>query len=204
MTTLQDYLDDNSVDLVDSILTDPDGNAYSYSDKAGKAIWAMYRYAMMNCKPTEKYITRWIQRGRDMVYNLDERYSQLFKAYEALKDAGRATSLDMTDTSKVVTDSLNTTENEGDVTVTGETIPQYADASADSWLNSRAITDDDTKQTAKGQVVNTATATTMGGNLPIELMNRMRNGLFNPYYSYAEELSELWVPFYVDEGCWCE
>lgn len=203
MTTLQDYLDDNSVDLVDSILTDPEGNAYSYSEKAGKAIWATYRYAMMNCRSSEKSITRWIQRGRDMVYNLDERYAQLFTAYEALKTAGKPTSIDMTDSGTTTTDATGDSAGTDKRTDTNEVIPQYADASQDSWLNSRAVSDGSSSGTTHEESTTTYSNTVTGGNLPIELMNRMKDGLFNPYLDFARALSDLWVPFFVDEGCDC-
>lgn len=132
MTTLDEYLENNSVDLVDSILTDPDGNAYSYSEKAGKAIWATYRYAMMNCRSAEKSVTRWIQRGRDIAYNLDERYAQLFTAYETLKTEGKPTSIDMTDTGTSKSSASGTTAGTTKDTFTTEAIPQYTDASSDT------------------------------------------------------------------------
>lgn len=203
MISLDSYLEDNSVDLVDSILTDPDGNAYSYSNKAGKAIWATYRYAMLNCKPTEKYITRWIQRGRDIAYNMDERYSQLFTAYEALKTAGTPTSIDITDkaTTTVESESSNTGSNSN--TDTSEAIPQYANASEDSWLTGRGISNGSNTGSSTGKATTTENRSSTGGNLPIELIQRMKAGLFNPYLEYAGEFRDLFVPFFIDEcGCY--
>lgn len=204
MITLDSYLEDNSIDLVDSILTDPDGNAYSYSEKAGKAIWAMYRYALMNCMPAEKYINRWIQRGRDIAYNLDERYSQLFTAYESLKTAGKPVSIDITDTGTTTTETEGSSTGTSENTDTSEAIPQYADASQGTWLTGRGKSSGSNSGTSTGKATVTENRSSTGGSLPVELMQRMRNGLFNPYLEYAGEFENLFVPFYIDEsGCDC-
>lgn len=204
MTTLADYLEDESVDLVDSILTDPDGNAYSYSTKAGRAIWATYRYAMLNTCASESGIERWIQRGRDIAYNLDERYSQLFAAYESFKTAGTLTSIDITETTTTTSSTEQSGTDSSSTTATSEDLPQYASASSGTWLTGRNASDGSGTTTGKSDTTATMSHASTGGALAGELIERMRDGLFNPYLEYAGEFRDLFVPFWSDEcGC-CE
>lgn len=218
MITIQEYLDDNSVDIIADVLTDADGNAYSYATKAGRAIWAMYRYAPMNTCDSDDGIKRWIQRGKDMAYNLDERYAQLFTAYENFKATGDLTSIEskqkqVTATGGTVANTgsvTNTNKDDKVITTTAEAIPQYQKASDGTWLTGRNVS------TPNGTVVDTRvddtavttnmTATTditgISGVIPSELIERMRNGLFNPYLEYAREYRSLFIPFWFDEcGC---
>lgn len=218
MISLQSYLDDNSVDLVQSFLEDPDGNAYSYATKAGRAIWANYRYAIMNTCGDSDGIGRWIQRAKDIAYNMDERYSQLFTAYENFKATGDITSIAIKQKQTIVTDGTlkntgnvtNVNTNEQVVTGTTEAIPQYQNASEGEWLTERTkstpegnITDkrtDDT--TAKTDSTVTTDIEGTAGVLPSELIQRMKDGMFNPYLEYAGEFRSLFVPFWIDEcGC---
>lgn len=217
--SLQSYLDDNSTDLIADVLTDADGNAYSYATKAGRAIWATYRYAIMNTCGDDDGIKRWIQRGQDIAYNMDERYSQLFAAYEQFKSTGVLTDINIGQKQTAVTDGTvkntgtvtNVSDDDRKITGTTEAIPQYSDASNGTWLTGRTgtatdgdLTDtrtDDT--TAKTDATVTTTIEGTGGVLSNELIRRMKDGLFNPYLEYAREFATLFVPFWVDEcGCW--
>lgn len=252
MYSLQSYQDENSVDLVASFLEDPDGNAYSYATKAGHAIWANYRYAIMNTCGDSDGIKRWVQRAKDIAYNCDERYSQLFTAYENFKATGDITSIAIKQ--KQTTGTHGTVVNTGDVTNTNtnnqtvigttEAIPQYANAGGIKTItknpqidsdgkvvkddNGKIVYDTDTvetenswltgrtKTTPEGTIVDkrddNTTATTdvattteidgTAGVLPSELIQRMKDGMFNPYLEYADEFRSLFVPFWIDEcGC---
>lgn len=236
MYSLQSYLDDTGTDLVADWM-----DGYSYADKSAKAIWALYRYAVINACNTETGITRWIQRCKDIAYQLDERYSQLITAYESLKESGDATSIKIIDKSTTTTtdkgtsdQSTSTTDNRtaktttvtddgatSETTTTSEDIPQSADASASQWLNNRettkGATTQDTTVTEDSTGTDTGTATVTEsdtrdgtsttertstyGLIPLELFQRMKDGLFNPYYEYAQEFRDMFMPFYADECC---
>ncbi len=201
--SLQDYLEANEIDLIDgaydvmqaSFSVDADTIAM-YKDKPAKAVWATYRYQLMNCCGCGAYIDRWKYRFSDRAYNLMEKYTMLFKAYEELKSAG-----ELTKTGSV---TVMTSENEGtsssktgtDGTVTGERIPQYADASQGQWLNDRTRTEAEASTEGKDANKGTVKTESALGMLPSELADKMRNALFNPYVEYAREFEDMFVPFY--------
>ena len=207
--SLQDYLEANQIDLIDSAYdvmqtsygVDTDTIA-TFKDKPSKAIWATYRYQLLNCCGCGTYVDRWKYRFADRAYNLMEKYALLFKAYEALKTAGSMTAIEST--SKVVTKNEGTahSETETDNTVTTENIPQYADAQSGEWLNGRnkdkGTVGTDGKTSDSG-TIETASAL---GMLPAELAEKMKNALFNPYVEYAREFEDLFVAFYAS-GCGC-
>lgn len=238
VNTLQGYLDDNKVDLIDTAIS----SDYVYKAKVSAQIWAMYRYAIINgCD-----IARWTQRATDKATNLHNRYSTLFAAYDALQDAGDLTALDSTETETETRDlattsgstettaatgstsDTRTTATDTDVTssntATGEDLPATSGSSASSWLNSRDIsngsqtqdttvtetgsgsTKDDTTRTASGTGTDKGTITrarnSQSGMIPAELYRRMKDALYDPYYEYAREWYDLFVPLYADIcGC---
>lgn len=207
LLSLQDYKDANDIDLVNqgfasletTYSVDADTVAL-FQDKPAKAIWATYRFQIMNCCGCETYIDRWKYRFADRAYNLLEKYKLLFAAYEELK--GGLGSIDSTGTMTTHGDASTHTNGSSDTVMTNENIPQYANALGDKWLNNRANTDNDV--TADGTSTNNVEVTTKSalGMLPAELAGKMKNALFNPYLEYAREFSDLFVPFYAS-GCDC-
>lgn len=201
--SLQDYKEANEIDLVARAFalleTSYDVDAATiatYQDKPAKAVWATYRYQLLNCAGCGTYVDRWKQRFADRAYNLMEKYTILFKAYEELKSAGELTKTGSA--SKMTTQNNGTTQasSENTDTVTSENIPQYADASQGQWLNARNINKG--SATANGSSADTGTVETVSalGMLPAELADKMRNALFNPYVEYAREFEDMFVPFY--------
>lgn len=207
--SLQDYLEANQIDLIDSAYdvmqtsygVDADTVAL-FKDKPSKAIWASYRYQLLNCCGCGVYVDRWKHRFSDRAYNLMEKYTLLFKAYEAMKTAGSMTAIESV--SKVTTANEGTAHSETatDSTATTENIPQYADAQSGEWLNGRnkdkGTVGTDGKTSDSG-TIETASAL---GMLPAELAEKMKNALFNPYTEYAREFEDLFIPFYAS-GCGC-
>lgn len=196
--TLQSYKDETGTDLIDTVL-----DGYSYKDKCAKSIWAEYRYDVINCCGTESAVSRWIQRCKDIAYQLDERYSQLFSAYEQLKTDNKVTDITITDKSTTTTESETSQSDTSTTktTSTGESIPPYSDASKGTWLDNRDTTDGTGTNEGKGTAKGTSTTErdSTYGMIPLELFKRMKDGLFNPYYEYAREYSKMFVQFWADE-----
>ena len=209
LMSLQDYKEANEIDLIDSAFNtleatygvDADTIA-TFKDKPSKAIWAMYRYQLLNCCGCGVYIDRWKYRFADRAYNLMERYDLLFKAYEKLKTDG------VLGNTSSVTKVTSTNEGTSSATMkdnsvaTNENIPQYAKAEDGTWINNRAKNDSENE--SSGTTANNGTIETDSalGLLPAELADKMRKALFNPYTEYAREFEDLFVPFYAS-GCRC-
>lgn len=205
--SLQSYKDDNSVDLISESIAD----TYSYKSKVSEQIWAQYRYAMINATD----IDRWIQRAKDRVTSLNNRYSVLFTAYDALLADSSLYSIDSTSketetrnlagSNNRTTTSKSTTDT--DVTSTTENLPATSGSSASSWLNGRDKSD--SSQSVDGSGTDNSSTTDTGtvthertshlDMIPAELYKRMQENLYDPYYEYAREWYDLFVPFYTDE-----
>lgn len=206
MYSLQSYKDENDTDLVESFLSD----YTDYYDKCSKQIWALYRYAVLNACNSDTGIERWVQRAKDIAYTLDERYSQLFTAYESLKTAGDVTSITLKDSSVVTTTSKtdDVRSDSGTSEQTSEDIPQNAASTDLDWLTSRdkGTTGNESKGSAQTDGTVTTERNSTNGLIPLELFQRMKDGLFNPYLEYAREYDRLFMPFYADEcddtECW--
>lgn len=209
LLSLQDYKDANDIDLVDqgfaSLETlysvDKDTIA-TFQDKPAKAIWATYRFQLLNCCGCDTYIDRWKYRFTDKAYNLLEKYKILFTAYEQLKNNN---SLGVTDSvNTVVTTNSGTTHSESvnNGQTTNERIPQYADASSGQWLNDRVKSDGTNSADGTTHGDGTIVTTSALGMLPAELADKMKNALFNPYQEYAREFADLFIPFFASE-CDC-
>lgn len=209
--SLQSYKDDNDIDLVDSAISD----TYTYKSKVSEQIWAQYRYALIsNCD-----IDRWLQRCKDRVTSLHNRYSILFTAYDALLADNSLSSIDSrsteTETRNLAGSNKRTTSNnqntDGLQVGTAEDLPATSGSSASNWLNARNRVTDDTTVTTSGtdnaDTTDTGTVTrdrvSHADMIPAELYKRMQDNLYDPYYEYAREWYDLFVPFYTDEWCRC-
>lgn len=209
--TLQNVQDDESRDLVDEGIA----ATYSYKSDAAAMIWARYRYAVLNTTDLD----RWVQRFKDRVTQLDRRYSLIFSAYSAMQTAGDLTDIDSIDTetenhtnngtaNRTTTDSDSSTV---DTTQTGETLPATSGSSASSWLDQRNISNSTGSQTRNGTDNTTTTDTGEitrthnyhNGMIPAELLDKLRNNLFDPYYEYAGEFRDLFIQMYDNEACGC-
>lgn len=209
LLSLQDYKDANDIDLVnqgfaslETLYSVDADTVATFQDKPAKAIWATYRFQLLNCCGCGTYIDRWKYRFADMAYNLLEKYKILFAAYEQLKNNN---TLGVTDSvTTVVTTSSGTThsESDGNGTTTNERIPQYADASGGQWLNDRVKNDSANSADGTNEASGTIVTTSPLGLLPAELADKMKNALFNPYQEYAREFADLFIPFYASE-CAC-
>ena len=207
LLSLQDYKDANDVDLIDSAYTTLEANygvdsetLATFRDKPAKAIWATYRFQLLNCCGCDTYIDRWKYRFADIAYNMLEKYKILFAAYEELKSG--LGSIDSTGTIVTHSDASTHTDGDNSNTATSENIPQYADASQGEWLNGRSKNTGTVS--ADGTSTNNIEVTTKSalGMLPAELADKMKDALFNPYEEYAREFASLFVPYFAS-GCEC-
>lgn len=207
--SLQSVKEDDNRDLVNESIAD----TYSYKANVSSQIWAMYRYSMINgCN-----LDRWVQRFADRVTNLHNRYSVLFDAYDELLTDGLLTTLESSDSETETRNLTGTNEetetNDSNTTInnvsTSEDLPATSGSSASSWLNARDITDAthtvDSDSTIKGTTTDKGTVTrerkSRNGMIPVELYDRMRKSLYDPYYEYAQEFYDLFIPYYATECC---
>lgn len=209
LESLQSYKDDNNIDLIDSAIAD----TYTYKSKVSEQIWAQYRYAILNSTD----IDRWIQKAKDRVISLNNRYSVLFTAYDSLLADNSLSSIDSnsteTETRNLAGSNKRTTSNtqntNGTQVGTTENLPATSGSSASSWLDARNRLTDDTDVTQSGtdntDTTDTGTITrarvSHADMIPAELYKRMQENLYDPYYEYAREWYDLFVPFYTDEWC---
>lgn len=207
--SLQSYNDDEGTDLIDSAIDD----TYSYKSKVSAMIWAQYRYSLINSCD----IDRWLQRAKDRVTQLHNRYSVLFTAYDSLTADDSLSSIDSS-SSETETRNLagsdnrtidSATTNDTANTRTIEDMPATSGSASSTWLSQRikdSGSDDGTvKGTDNHATTDTGTITrsrvSHADMIPAELLNRMRANLYDPYYEYAREWYDLFVPFYTDEVC---
>lgn len=211
MITLQSYLEQNDVDLIDTCYTEmldegliSESDATLYRAKPAKMIWAYWRYTLMNCCGSDATVARWKQRFKDTAYLLSEKYPILFNAYEEIK--GNGTLSEMYSVSKTTTHSEGTSSNSnaGTGTATTENIPAYANASDDSWINSRNKTENSGSNSGSTKDDGTIETQSALNLIPAEMVEKIRDSLFNPYIEYASEFGRLFINFYADEcGCDC-
>lgn len=208
--TLQSMQDDEGRDLIDEAIPD----TCAYKTKVSPMLWAMFRYAILNtCDPD-----RWVQRATDRYTLLDNRYSVIIEAYEALKETGDLSLLESTseelETRNLTGSSSRETSATGtssmDSTDTSENLPQYANASSGTFLSDRGTSESSGTNSSSGtESVTTTDGGTVKrvhvdrmGSIPAEMLDRMRSSLYDPYYEYAQEFADLFVRMWADEcGC---
>lgn len=197
-------------DLVDEAIPD----TFAYKEKVSNMIWAMYRFAVLNSCDLD----RWVRRASDKSTLLDNRFTVIMEAYEELRATGQLNSLssessetetrDLTGTVSRSTSREDTsTQND---TATTENLPEYLNADSGVFLTSRD------KNTSTGTLGSNGTergSTTDSGTvkrvhvdrlglIPSEMLERMKNALYDPYYEYAKQWDDLFVRLWADEGCY--
>lgn len=209
--TLQSMQDDEGRDLIDEAIP----GACSYKAQVSTMIWAMYRYAILNsCDPD-----RWVQRATDRWTLLDNRFSVIIEAYEELRRSGDLGLLESTSEETETRDLTGTSAREtsasgtssADSVDTSENLPQYANAGSGTFLSDRGTSESSGSSTSTGsENVTTTDGGTVKrvhkdrmGAIPAEMLDRMRTSLYDPYYEYAKEFSDLFVRLWADEcgGC---
>lgn len=207
--SLQSVLEDDSKDLIDNAIP----SVYNYKNKVKEQIWAMYRYNLINgCD-----LDRWVQRVTDRTTNLHNRYSLLFSVYDELVANGTLTTLESTEFETETRDLSTTNTQTGtadsqttthDVSTT-EDLPVTSGSSASNWLTDRDISDGtatvESDTTINGAGTDKGTITreriSRSGLIPAELYDKMRKSLYDPYYEYATEFYDLFIPYYATECC---